>query len=92
MHSLDSYSDRLDQLSTTSKLRAVVKVDRDKELDAVKGLLAQGDHAQSDLEVVPAQSCQNRVMAAANGHEIVFALVRCRGTIKPRALILRQQL
>jgi len=44
IHSLASFSNRLDQLSTTSKLHAVVKVDSDKELDTIKELLAQSDY------------------------------------------------
>ncbi|CAL1134705.1 unnamed protein product, partial [Cladocopium goreaui] len=90
IHSLASFSNRLDQLSTTSNLHAVVKVDSDKELDTIKELLAQSDYDQADLQVVAAQPCQNPVMAAANGHDIVFAPVRSRGTLKPRALILHQ--
>lgn len=90
IHSLASFSNRLDQLSTTSKLHAVVKVDSDKELDTIKELLAQSDYDQADLQVAAAQPCQNPVMAAANGHDIVFAPVRSRGTLKPRALILHQ--
>ena len=76
VYTLDAFSNQLDNVDNASSLKAIVKIDTEKEVESVKELVEQSSSNNFDLQVLAVQPCHDPAMATANGHEVVFAPVR----------------